>query len=297
MMGNISLIQRFSLGDGPGIRTTVFLKGCPLHCPWCHNPETIKGDKSLLFFSSLCTGCGKCVDACPNGVHSIKSGEHKLNRELCLKCGKCVDSCPVHALEINGKHLSSDDVLSVIMEDEEFYRESGGGVTISGGEPLLQWEFTTELAKKCHENGIDVLIDTSAQARREVFVELTKYAKKYYVDVKCNSDEDYKRVTGGSLWTVLDNIQFLCSIGMDVTFRIPIIPGHNDSIEYLSKIADIIRPTGVKKVDLLPFHSLCESKYRALGQDFGYGGVSSLSLEGIKPLLTAFDGFDARVTN
>ncbi len=298
MTGKISQIQRFSLGDGPGIRTTLFLKGCPLHCPWCHNPETIPSKPLLMLYLSICTSCGKCALVCQNAAHGFtEAGEHVIDRNACIACGKCVDECSHRAIEINGKEMSVEELMKIIKEDEDFYIASDGGVTLSGGEPLMQGEFAIQIAKACKENNIDVLIDTSAQASIDILKGIRQYADKFYIDLKAATDEDYKSVTGGSLRKVLDAIAYLVNSHADVTVRIPVIPEHNQSIEYMEKMAQLLRPTGVKKVDLLPFHSLCKSKYDALGLKFKYSDTESLTKESISCLLDAFKGFDARITN
>ncbi len=297
MIGNISHIQRFSVGDGPGIRSTVFFKGCPLHCLWCHNPETIPSRGVLLFYKSLCTGCGKCADVCKNNVHTVQNGDHAVRFEKCIHCGECVRACPQNALEINGKEMSVDDILSVVLQDADFYAASEGGVTLSGGEPLYQPEFCVELARALSENSVRVLIDTALQADESVVRAIMQYADEFYVDIKANSEEDYRKLVGGSLEKVLKNIKLLIDNGKSVTVRIPVIPGHNNSLEYMKKTAEKLRDTGVLNIDLLPFHSLCVSKYNSMGRRYAYEGVESLSKRDIEPLLKAFDGFNAKTAN
>lgn len=297
MTGQLSRIQRFSVGDGEGIRSTVFLKGCPLHCPWCHNPETQPLTPVLMFYSSRCTLCGKCTISCPNGVHNIIDSKHLIDRSKCISCGKCVKNCFNDALDLDGKTVTVEDIVKIVSEDEEFYAASNGGVTLSGGEPLLQLDFTLELMKQLVDRGIHVLCDTSAQCKTEDLERVIKYCKTFYVDVKANSEQSHSKTVGGSFKRVLENITFLVNNGCDVTVRIPIIPNHNDSVEYLKKVAEAIAPTGVKKVDLLPFHSLCRSKYESIGEKFAYDDVESLSRADVEPLKTAFDGFEVRVTN
>ncbi len=297
MTGNISHIQRFSVGDGPGIRSTVFFKGCPLHCPWCHNPETIPSERLLVYHRSVCTACGKCKSVCANGVHIFDEANHEVLFSKCVKCGKCIDTCPNNALEINGKEMSVNDVMSVVMQDKDFYAASEGGITLSGGEPLYQPEFCEALAKACHDNGISVLIDTSGTVEMSVLEAVMPYADEYYVDLKAANEADYMKLTGASLKNVLENIKLLCEANKKVTVRIPVIPGHNDSIEYMRKMAEVLKGTDVKNVDLLPFHSLCVSKYTSIGRKYKYAEYGSLTKADIEPLLDAFEGFSARITN
>lgn len=297
MTGNISKIQRFSVGDGPGIRTTVFLKGCPLHCLWCHNPETITAKPVLMLYTSLCSGCRRCEAVCPQNVHKFTDNTHSIDTENCIACGSCVNACLKKALEINGSEKTADEVMDVILHDIDFYKESGGGVTLSGGEPLLQHKFCAKIAKMCYNKGIDVLIDTSACVDFDAFQSVLPYADKYYADLKAANDEDYKKYTGGSFSLVIENITRLVSLGKDVTVRIPIIPKHNDTFEYALKMADVLKSTGAKKVDLLPFHSLCKQKYYAMGKEYAYKNTESLKKSDLKPLVAAFEGFEVKITN
>lgn len=297
MTGRISNIQRFSLGDGPGIRTTVFFKGCPLHCAWCHNPETIRPQPEIMFHKTLCVNCGLCASVCANDAHTVSDGIHIFERSKCKVCGECAKICPRSALEIDSSVYSVDSVMKIVTEDIDFYKESGGGVTLSGGEPLSQPEFCAEIAKKCHESGISVLIDTSAQAEFAVFEALLDYADEYYVDLKAATEDDYKKMTGGRLFPVCDNIKKLCAAGKNVTVRIPVIPGHNYDVDYMKKMASVLAGTGAKRVDLLPFHSLCSEKYAALGKKYAYDGIKSLSKEDLVPLVDAFEGFDVKITH
>lgn len=297
MIGRISNIQRFSTGDGPGIRTTVFFKGCPLHCKWCHNPETIRREAELMFHRALCVNCGMCASVCCNDAHTFDESGHTFLRSKCIVCGKCAEICPHRALEKDSMVYDIDSLMSIICEDIDFYKESDGGVTLSGGEPLSQPEFCIELAKSCKEHGIDVLIDTSAQAEISVFEELMRYADKYYIDLKAATDEDYIKMTGGRLAPVINAVKMLSDAGRSVTIRIPVIPGHNYSLEYMQKTAAVLKGTGAKRVDLLPFHSLCAEKYSALGRRYAYDGVKSLTKNDLLILTEAFDGFDVRVTH
>lgn len=297
MNGRISNIQRFSTGDGPGIRTTVFFKGCPLHCKWCHNPETIRIDAEIMFHKALCVNCGLCASVCESNAHVFDNVTHLFERNKCTACGKCTQICPHNALERDSSLYDIDALMKIISEDMDFYRESGGGVTLSGGEPLSQPEFCIEIARKCKENGIDVLIDTSAQADFSVFEELMNYANEYYVDFKAATEEDYAKLTGGRLEPVKNNINRLLTAGKNVTIRIPVIPGHNYSFEYMQKTVAALRETGAKRVDLLPFHSLCSEKYSALDRKYAYEDVKSLTKDDLLMLTTAFEGFEVKITH
>ncbi len=261
-MGLISRIQRFSIGDGPGIRTTVFFQGCPLHCPWCHNPETIP-HHSFLHYAARCTGCGRCAAICPKGCDPREKVRHG-----CDLCGACVSACPKKALEIGGREAGVEEILREINADFDFYETSGGGATLSGGEPLWQPDFCAAIAKKCVESGIPVLIDTSACVSFEAFEKVLPYVKLYYIDIKMPTEEGYRDTIGGSLRLVCENMKKLCQIGCDVTARVPVIPGYNADGDSIRRICAAAKDAGVTKLSLLPYHGLGSSKYKAMGMNY-----------------------------
>ena len=238
----ITNIQHFSVGDGAGIRTTVFFKGCNLHCPWCHNPETISAD----------------ID------------------------------------EVYGRKCTIDDVMAEVMEDVEFYRESGGGVTLSGGESLLQAEACVEIARACREAGIPVLLVTAGNVDFRVFEKVIPYIDECYFDLKSGTEEGY-RVVGGTLKRTLDNMRAVVDSGVPTVARIPVIPGFNDSVSSAERMAEVLAGIAVKRVDLLPFHRLGSSKYTALGKTYAYRNTPTMSPEQLEPLLEIFHkrGFKA----
>lgn len=235
----VSDIQHFSLGDGDGIRTTVFFKGCNLRCPWCHNPETISSHTLTLRFS--------------NGMEKV--------------CGI---------------YRSVEEVLAETLTDKEFYLESGGGVTLSGGEVLLQADGAAELAKKLKQNGVSVIIDTAGSVPYENFQKLNPFTDEYYFDLKAADEVDYKKVVGGDFRLVTENMKRLVEEGYKIRARIPLIPGFNDSDKYSEKMCSTLLQTGVKKVDLLPFHRLGTAKYSALNMRYAYADIPSLPLEKAK---------------
>lgn len=295
--GIISDIQHFSTGDGPGIRTTVFFKGCNLHCEWCHNPETISELPELLFDERRCTGCGSCAAVCGNCAHSVNRGSHLINRSFCSGCGACAEACPAGALTLCGKGTDIDGIMEYILEDREFYASSGGGITLSGGEPLLQADFCRDLAKACKREKLHVLLETAGNVGYHEFEKLIAFIDGCYFDLKAGSEYKYFSATGGSLCLTIENMKRLVSDGCGVTARIPIIPGHNDTAYECLRMADALRLTGVRRVQLLPFHRLGSGKYHALGRTYGY--VSSLppSRESLAPLLEVFcnSGFDTKI--
>lgn len=256
MKATIFDIQRNSFVDGPGIRTTVFLKGCNLRCKWCHNPESQLPERQMMIYKDKCTGCGKCREVCPTG------GEN------CVFCGKCELYCPSDARKICGKEYTSDEVLSEVIKDLTFYRNSGGGVTFSGGECMLQIDFLAEILKKCKANDIHTAVDTAGNVPWEYFEKILPYTDLFLYDVKCFSDELHIEGTGVSNKRIKENLKKLSAeFNGDIIIRIPLIPGYNDDISELQKTADFLSGISAVKTELLPYHAMGEHKYDALGMD------------------------------
>ena len=278
MNARVSSIQRFSVGDGPGIRTTVFFSGCSLRCPWCHNPETLSREGTLLVFYDKCKGCGLCERVCPNGAHKI-CAEHKFDKQRCILCGKCAERCPEKAIEASGRKMSVLEVFEEIQEDADFYK-NGGGVTFSGGEPLLQADFVAETAKKCRENGIGVYIDTALSCDFAEVEKVLPYTDKFLADFKAAPPEKMLKMTGADYRLVLENIHRLREKS-SVIIRIPVIPGYNDSVDIMKKTGEIL--SGMK-AEFLPFHRLAVSKYKAMGMDYSYADCAMPSEEKISKL-------------
>lgn len=276
--GFVSKIQHFSTDDGDGIRTTVFMQGCRLKCKWCHNPETLAKGGSLLVFDRRCTLCGICESVCPEGAHRIDK-RHIFLKEKCRLCGKCAHLCPNKAIEQSGRTVTADEVLDEILEDADFYGENGG-VTISGGEPLLQADFAAEIAQKCCENGIGVYIDTAASLPFSRFEKLIKSTKKFLVDFKAAEPRQMKSETGADFDTVLANIKLLAEKS-SVLLRIPVIPGYNDSAEVMKKAGEYICGLDAQ---LLPFHRLGAPKYEAMRLDYKYADCKAPSVEKMNEL-------------
>lgn len=257
MNGIIFDIQRSSVVDGPGIRTTVFLKGCNLRCKWCHNPESQSFKHQMMFYKDKCTGCGKCKEVCPN------------NLEKCDFCGKCVLYCPHDARQICGKEYTADEVVKEVAKDKIFYETSGGGVTFSGGECMIQLDFLEEVLKKCKENEIHTAVDTAGNVSWESFERILPYTDLFLYDVKCFSDELHKEGTAVSNKQILENLKKLSeSFSGDIIIRIPVIPGFNDSMEELNKIADMLKSIRHTSVELMPYHRMGENKYTALDMEY-----------------------------
>ena len=245
----ITDIQRFCMHDGPGVRTTVFFKGCPLSCEWCHNPETQSRQKELLLYKQKCIGCGICK-AC--------------DKEACTVCGECAQNCPTGAREVAGCEYTVQEVYNQIQKDVAFYGEKGG-VTFSGGECMLQIEPLTEVLKTCKEKGIHTAVDTAGYIPFEYFEKILLYTDLFLYDIKLFDSEKHKKYTGADNKLILDNLKKLFSVGAKIWIRIPIIPSVNDSVEEMKKIKDFLDASGTpEKIELLSYHPMGESKRRAL---------------------------------
>lgn len=263
-MGKIFNIQRYCTHDGPGIRTTVFLKGCPLSCAWCHNPESKRTESEIHYIGSRCLGCGACVAVCPAHCHTMENGEHRFERANCTHCKKCVSVCPSALTEV-GKDVSVEEVIAEVMEDKIFYR-SDGGLTLSGGEPLLQAEFSLALIKRAKENGLTTCIETSGFAPFDVLEGFLPYVDLFLFDYKLTDSELHRKYTGVDNKTILENLFKIDGLGAKTVLRCPIIPGVNDTDEHFLGIASVAnRLKNVQKIEIEPAHTIGESKYVQMG--------------------------------
>lgn len=249
-------IERSSFVDGPGIRTTVFFKGCNLRCAWCHNPESQSAQPQMLFYGNKCTGCGTCKQKCPHGL------------DQCELCGTCVLFCPSRAREISGKAYTVKEVLCEVKKDKRFYESSRGGVTFSGGECMLQIDFLEEILKKCKEEGIHTAVDTAGHVPYASFERILSHTDLFLYDFKCFDSEKHKQYTGVGNELIKENLARLLQTGKPVWIRIPIIPDVNDSVEEMQAIKAFFDLYGApEKIELLPYHALGEHKYAAMGKD------------------------------
>jgi pyruvate formate lyase activating enzyme len=272
MKGLVFNIQRFSVHDGPGIRTTVFMKGCPLRCPWCSNPESQSFARSLMARDVNCRGCGKCIESCPQTAIRLTSGGYrKIDWEKCDQCLNCVQACDYHSLQICGQYLGDQEVLDEVGRDVDFYRNSGGGITISGGEPLYQAEFVEALLKGCREKGIHTAVDTTGHASWEKFEIVLPYVDLLLFDLKHLDPGEHERTTGVRNHIILRNLVEV-SRTHAVWLRIPLIAGFNDSEKHIADIADFGNELGVGKISLLPYHEGGKSKSRQIGKDWRFVG-------------------------
>ena len=292
----ITDIQRFSLSDGDGIRTTVFLKGCNMRCTWCHNPETISRAHELSFYRTRCIGCGKCFEVCPNGAHKIVNGEHIIDREACTGCGKCAEVCYAEALALCGKEMTVKEVMREVVQDKAYYDNSNGGVTISGGEVLCNIEFATELAKECRKAGINVAIETNLSFPYEVIKPLLCELDAIMFDIKLIDDAEHKHYTGISNKTVLENAVKIDALGIPLTVRTPLIPGVTDNEENISGIAQHVK--GLKNLvryELLNFNPLGEGKYKGLDRENAHEKARPLAEERLAELRSAAEAVGVAV--
>ncbi|MBQ7153112.1 MAG: glycyl-radical enzyme activating protein [Clostridia bacterium] len=274
MKGRIFNVQQFCINDGPGIRTTVFLKGCPLRCAWCHNPESQRAAFEIMWNPEKCVFCGNCASACPQHLHTVThepEPRHIFSRPGCVGCGLCAEKCYTRALELCGREADADEIMKTIVSNREFYITSGGGATISGGEPLFQPEFTKELAQRCHEEGISVCLETSGYASESVLKSVMEHIDMVLWDYKVTGEEKHRQYTGVSNKMILDNLDMICERGKRVILRCPIIPGVNMIDEHFEAIASIGKKyKSIEKIHLMPYHPLGVSKNEYLGQKQEY---------------------------
>jgi pyruvate formate lyase activating enzyme len=263
--GRVFDVQRFSLHDGPGIRTVVFLKGCPLRCAWCANPESQQAAPQIAWFESLCAGCGRCVPACPRGAISIDGGRVRTDRRLCTACGECAAACSRGARRLMGREATVDEVMNEVRRDAVFYRRSGGGVTFSGGEPLAQPEFLLECLRRCRRWGYHTAVETCGQARWEDLRAAADVTDLFLYDLKHLDPLRHERLTGVRNALIIRNLERLLELGAAVTVRVPVVPGANDDHDSLEALAAFVAGhPRIRRVELLPCHALGAHKYAAL---------------------------------
>ena len=281
-MGTILNIQRFCIDDGPGIRTTVFLKGCPLRCVWCHNPESQAKRNEIMYDAKKCVACGRCAVACPQNFHSVAQN-HTFERELCIGCGDCTEVCPTKALVLYGKSITVDEVYSEVARDKVFYETSGGGVTISGGDPLFQPYFTAELLEMCKENGIHTAIETSGFADERVLLTVLKYCDLVLFDIKETDEERHKQYTGVSLTTILRNLKLVNEKKIPFIIRAPIIPTLNDRESHFKSLKTIRESMKFcQGIQIMPYHRIGSYKYELLDRKYICNDISEPSKEMIE---------------
>ena len=264
MKARIFEIKRFAVHDGDGIRTTVFFKGCPLKCAWCHNPEGISPQAELAYFAHKCIACGECLSVCPTGAHTLENGVHQFHRDCCIACGRCAEVCVGNALTLYGEGKTVEELLPELLQDQEFYQNSGGGVTLSGGECLLQVDACVALLKALKKNGVHTAVDTCGFVPRKALEKVIPYTDIFLYDIKAFEGKTHKAGTGKSNQKILENLTFLDDMGCKIEIRIPLVPGYNDEeIDAIAKFVHSLK--NITKVEILPYHNLAGSKYQALG--------------------------------
>lgn len=279
-MGKIFNIQHFCIDDGPGIRTTVFMSGCPMHCIWCHNPESAHINGDIFYYRQKCILCGRCAQLC--NCHVIDGDKHIFNRANCTLCGKCCEiGCG--ALEMSAREYSLPELMTEVMKDRRFYDESGGGITFSGGEPMLQFDFLYEVLKEIKKEDLHVCLETAGYAPTENFERISKYVDTFLYDYKLSSEDDYEKYTGVSSKLILTNLDFLDRIGADIILRCTIIPGINDNDNHFAQIRKIAEKyDSISSVNLQGYHDMGNSKRMSLGKTPTMENISEVSSGNIK---------------
>jgi pyruvate formate lyase activating enzyme len=288
--------MRFALQDGPGIRTTIFLKGCPLSCWWCHNPEGRSTRRELAYVADRCLRCGDCIRACLEQALTL-DGQVVRDAHSCKLHLRCIDVCPTGAQEVFGRWMSVPEVIQEILKDQLFFDESGGGITISGGEPLMQPEFLEKLLAACRARRIHTVVDTCGYAEWSVIERIRKYVNLFLFDLKVMDPAKHQRVTGTRNDRIFENLGRLAESGSAVTIRIPVIPGINDDERNLAAVSTFLLPLGLRDIDLLPYHRIASGKYSQLGEVYRMEDVlppTEQDLKGIAARLRR-DGFHVEI--
>ena len=267
--GLIFDVKKYAIHDGEGIRTTVFFKGCPLNCFWCHNPEGISAEKELMYKESKCIFCLDCIGICDVKAISENEKSININREKCTLCGDCAGICPSGAIEIVGKEVNPEEIFQEINKDLIFYDESGGGVTFSGGEPMLQINFLDSILTMCRETGISTFLDTSGYADKKDFEKIIDKVDTFLYDIKCVENSRHEKMTGVSNKIILENLKMLSESNSDIIIRYPLIPGFNDSDDDIDLLIDKMNSyDNIKKINLLPYHKIGTAKYIGFSKSF-----------------------------
>jgi pyruvate formate lyase activating enzyme len=294
--GRMFNIEKYAIHDGPGIRTTVFFKGCPLRCWWCHNPEGQSPRSELIYRENRCIGCGECVENCTRKALSLLSQHATLNRASCNMCGICSQMCPSEALSVVGKEMSVEEMIKEIERDRVFYDESGGGATFSGGEPLLQPDFLDAILQECNERRIHTTLDTSGYASHEVIDKICGKVDLFLYDIKTMDTANHRKYTGVSNKLILQNLKRLAKNGSNIVISLPIIPRINDDEENILRTGEFISSLpGVEQVSLLPYHRTGVDKYKSLGRPYRLNGIRPPPSQETKMIKERLEAFGLKV--
>lgn len=273
-------IQKFALHDGPGIRTTVFLKGCPLNCVWCHNPESKKRALQLAFFKKNCISCKNCQMVCKEGVHAVTQSGHHIDYSRCMQCGECEKACLSHGLKMYGKKMESQKILETVLKDNDFFIRSGGGITVSGGEPMLQFEGLLGLLKEAKKEGLHVCLDTCGYADTAEYSRIAPYVDLFLFDYKLTDKEKHKSYTGVDNALILKNLDYLCRNKSMMYLRCPVIPGINDDDAHFQRIAKLSQKyENIVQVNLMMYHDMAKGKSEQIGEEYALKDVKTMPEE------------------
>ena len=296
-MGLIFNIQKFCIHDGDGIRTCVFLKGCPLRCIWCHNPESLEKSPALSFSRQKCSSCGKCVNLC--SARTAENGRLEIDRKECTACGKCTEICLNDANEITGKEMTASQVMDEVLKDKMFYDTSGGGLTVTGGEPSYQPDFTLELLALAKESGINRAIETCGAGTRDFYKKAADLGTTFLYDIKCIDPEKHRRLTGADNAHIMANLSYLMGRKADIIIRLPLIPDCNDSDEDIAKLADFLNKNKgqYRYAEIMPYHTLGIGKAEKLGKESAYvhDSASDTEISRWHSLFTSY-GIDVKIS-
>lgn len=276
VLGNVFSIERYAVHDGGGIRTIVYLKGCPLRCLWCANPEGQEERQQLFFFPERCIACGHCVALCLHGAsRRAESDAIAFEPALCMGCGCCVEECYSEARKVFGRQMAVDQVVAVVLQDRSFYRQSGGGVTVSGGEPTVQWEFVRDLLADCHARGIHTAMETCGHVAWPRLAAIAEHLDLALYDLKHLDSAEHRRLTGVGNELVLANLRYLAELGTEIVVRVPVVPGCNDSRENIAGTAAFVAALPARvAMELLPYHAYGSGKYSRCGREYGLANLA-----------------------
>lgn len=280
MEGTIFNLMKYSIHDGPGIRTTVFFKGCPLKCLWCHNPESHRLKPQVSKYPDRCIGCGKCINLCPTNAIYVEENRINFDAKRCIQCEKCIEVCYSNSMELIGKVMTVDEVMKEVEKDSVFYEESAGGVTFSGGEPFMQYEFLEKLLTECKKKHIHTAVDTCGFVNKNILINMSSLIDLFLYDLKIMDEAKHIKYTGVSNKIILENLRELTKIGKRIFIRIPIIPGINDNDESIDETAKYLASlNGLEQINILPYHNIAMEKYKRIGQEYSLNEIKTPSHE------------------